>query len=285
MRLALAIPCFQEAHRIPALALALARLSPGPEFLLLLDDGSTDGTAEALSTLGGQTLRHPRNLGLSAGRNTLWKEALTLGATHIAFLDADTIPAPDHLRRIAAGFLSGPYAGVGGRNEEAPATTTSDRFRARYWRQDLGPAELKDAPMLVGACSAYRLADLRDVGGFSDEFRTHGEDVDLGRRLRASGRRLLYDPSITVTHERHDGAASLTRMCFRHCRHGMRATRQTAGIPAPPALILGLARKAIAAPLSALVKHRDPALAAIAVLGTTAGLLGYAVGLLDPTHP
>ena len=283
-RVAVAVPCWNEGPRVPALLAALRALDPAPGVLLLLDDGSDDDTFARIDVDGVVALRHERNEGLGAGRNTLWREARKRGFPVVAFLDADVTPAPDHVRRVAGLFGDErAVAGVGGPNVEQATTRRVDAWRSRFWRQDLGEAPLLDAPMLVGANAAYRTDALHDVAGFRALFRTNGEDVDVGRRLRAAGYRLRYEPSLVVTHRREDDVGSLVRCCYRHCRDGMRATPATPGeAPEPAELVLGLARKAARAPAAALLKRRDPKEAAVGVLACGAGLVGYAVGTLRP---
>jgi GT2 family glycosyltransferase len=282
--IALAVPCYREARRVPALATALRALDPAPGVILAVDDGSDDGTAAALRDADIEVLEHDTNLGLGAARNTLWRRADELGMQAVAFVDADCIVPPDYLRRVCEQLAGQGVAGVGGRNQERSAHSLSDRWRGRFWSQDLGPAARMDAPMLVGACATYRISALKQVGGFNPRFRTHGEDVDLGRRLQQHDLRLVYDPEILVFHDRNDGPVDLLEMCYRHCRDGMRATVGTpgGGGPGPGALVFGMARKAVRAPAAALVKRSDPKEALLGAAACSAGLVGYFVGWARP---
>ena len=283
-RIAVGVPCFNEEARLPALLDALRGLDPAPGAVLIVDDGSADRTAERATVDGVQVLRHARNEGLAAARNTLWRRARELGFPFVSFLDADVTPPTDWLERIGAVLAQDPrLAGLGGRNvdplEEDAARP--DQWRARFWRQDAGEQPLLDAPMLVGACATYRVDALQDIAGFDARFRTNGEDVDVGRRLRAAGHRLRYEPSLVVQHRRRDDAGSLVRLCFRHCRDGMRATLETPQEhPGALELVFGMGRKAVRAPAAALLKRRDPIEAALGAAACGAGLVGYGVGWL-----
>lgn len=285
--MAVAVPCWNEARRLPPLLAALSTLRPAPGALLAVDDGSDDGTGALLAgAVGVAALAHPRNEGLAVARNTLWRAARDGGWPVVVYLDADVTPPADLLARIAALFAADEdCAGVGGRNVDplAPVSTRADAWRARFWPQDLGPASLPDAPMLVGAVAAYRVEALEAVGGFDPRFRTNGEDVDVGRRLRAAGLRLRYAPDLVVTHRRLDTPTSLVRACYRHGRDGMRAACRTAALaPTPADLALGMAKKALWAPGAALVRRGDPLEAALGAAACGAGLLGYAVGWARP---
>ena len=280
---AIAVPCYREAARVPALGAALSALRPAPGALLAVDDGSNDGTATLLRQEGFEVLVHERNRGLGVARNTLWRRADELGMQAIAFLDADVLPPVDYLERVCALLADPEVAGVGGRNLDLEPSTRADAWRGRFWPQDLGPAPLLEAPMLVGACATYRLSALRDVGGFNPAFRTHGEDVEIGRRLRRQGLILRYDPGLVVRHTRTDTPVELLQACYRHCRDGMRATVAVPGeAPGGPMLAFGMARKAVRAPAAALVRRRDPKEALLGAAACSAGLAGYLAGWLRP---
>ena len=62
---------------------------------------------------------------------------------------------------------------------------------------DAGPEEVD---FLAGACALYRLADLAAVGDLDEDYFMYVEDVDLGLRLRANGRRLAWIPWVRVEH-------------------------------------------------------------------------------------
>ena len=277
--IAVCVPCYREAERVPSLVDSLLALDPAPGVILVLDDGSGDRTGQLLREAGLEVLVHGENLGLGAARNSLWRRAEELGMSAVAFLDADVIPPGDYLSLVAS-YLSEPgTAGVGGRNLDDCEGSRSDRWRGRFWPQALGEVPLMDAPLLIGACATYRIAALREVGGFNPRFRTHGEDVEIGRRLRLSGHRLRYEPHLLVHHRRTDRPVDLVRSCYLHCREGMRATLSSPMDQSEPlSLAVGMGRKLLRAPAASLVKRRDPAEAALGLAACGAGLLGYAVG-------
>lgn len=162
----------------------------------------------------------------------------------------------------------------------------ADRWRARFWPQHLGEQTLMNAPMLIGACASYRISALRDVQGFDPEHRTHGEDVDVGRRLRAHGHRLHYEPDLVVCHTREDTELALLRGCYRHCHEGMRATLRTpGGAPEPASLVFGMGRKWLRAPLASLLRRRDLKEAALGSAACSAGMLGYLVAWSGAVKP
>jgi GT2 family glycosyltransferase len=274
-----AVPCMNEAARAEALAVSLMALEPRPGGILALDDGSTDGTAQALRELGVPTILHRKNRGLGAARNTLWKRAQREGFSVVAYLDADVDAPTDHIARVV-GLFDDDVAGVGGRNVDTEGGWV-DAWRGRFWPQALGDERTDDASMLIGANAAYRVEALAAIGGFDEGHTSHGEDVDIGRRLRAAGHGLRYEPSLVVAHRRVDTPRDLVRSCYLHCREGMRATLRSPGEGATPnQLVFGMAAKAVRAPAAALVRRRDPREALLGAVACGAGLAGYAVGRL-----
>ena len=91
-KLSIQIPCFNEAEALPATVAALPKSIPGIDEIetLVIDDGSTDGTAEVARRHGVQHIvRHRRNRGLAAAFQSGLDTALAAGADIIVNTDAD----------------------------------------------------------------------------------------------------------------------------------------------------------------------------------------------------
>lgn len=91
-KLIVQIPCFNEASTLPAALAALPRQIPGIDQIeiLIIDDGSKDGTADVARAAGVHHIVHfPRNLGLAAAFTAGLEESLRQGADIIVNTDAD----------------------------------------------------------------------------------------------------------------------------------------------------------------------------------------------------
>jgi glycosyltransferase involved in cell wall biosynthesis len=104
------IPCYNEAETLPAAFADLPPTLPGVDVVetLVVDDGSSDGTAAVARKLGVTHLvRHKRNLGLAATFRTAVDAALARGADVVVGTDADNQYAAADIPQLVAPLLAG----------------------------------------------------------------------------------------------------------------------------------------------------------------------------------
>ncbi len=100
---AVLIPAFDEAERVGAVVRVALDADVGP--VLVIDDGSRDGTADRARAAGAEVLRLPRNQGKGAA---VAAGVSARGEPVLVLLDADlTGLRPDHVRALAAPVLAG----------------------------------------------------------------------------------------------------------------------------------------------------------------------------------
>lgn len=97
----IAIPVCNEARYLETLLAAVRREAPEAA-LLVVDDGSSDGTTALLCRLGVESLRHPRNLGKGAALRSALRHARRNGAGWLLTLDGDGQHDPAMLPRFLA---------------------------------------------------------------------------------------------------------------------------------------------------------------------------------------
>jgi glycosyltransferase involved in cell wall biosynthesis len=109
VRLAVVIPAHNEAARLPQVLSRLSRTSLPVELMaaIVVDDGSSDGTAEAAVAAGARVIRSPANRGKGASLLDGCDEALRLGADVVAVMDADGQHRPEDLGALLAPVVSG----------------------------------------------------------------------------------------------------------------------------------------------------------------------------------
>ena len=201
MRLSVVIPVYRDADRARAAALAVMGADLPPEFRLevvLVDDGSNDGTCERLRDLepAASVVCLGRNAGRSVARNAGVEAA---SGEFVIFMDCDCLPASrrfllDHVSILSDGHVAS-CGQVTGIDDGFWGRFQADASRARRRRGAQGAA-VSGASSNLGVRRAAFLA----VGGFDPGYGHYGfEDRDLLLRLA------------------HVGSVAWTPASIKHC--------------------------------------------------------------------
>jgi len=169
--------------------------------VIVVDDGSTDGTALVAEQLGVPVIR-TSNRGLSNARNTGYRQAK---GDIVVYLDDDAYPDPHWLRYLSIIFRDDKVGAAGGPN----LAPSGDGLVADCVANAPGsPMEvlLSDcrAEHIPGCNMAIRRQLLIDLGGFDGRFRAAGDDVDMCWRILDSGAEIGFHPAAFNWHHRRD---------------------------------------------------------------------------------
>lgn len=188
---------YNGARTITETLEALTRMRYPNFEVIVVNDGSTDATAEIASRYEFQLITTP-NQGLSAARNLGWQSAR---GSIIAYLDDDAFPPPDWLFYIAEAFEKWNCAAVGGPN--FPPLGRSLIADAIGFAPG-GPRAVltadTEAEHIPGCNMCIRRDVLQKIGGFDPQFRVAGDDVDIAWRILDSGGEIRYHGAAFVWH-------------------------------------------------------------------------------------
>jgi GT2 family glycosyltransferase/glycosyltransferase involved in cell wall biosynthesis len=211
-RATVVIPVFNQFEHTLACLRAIAAHPPRVPFeLIVVDDGSTDATAQALPQVGGLRFhRRAANGGFIAACND--GAGLARGE-FLVFLNNDTVPQPGWLDALLQTFDEHPGTGLvgaqllypDGRLQEAGGVVFADGSAWNYGRHEspLDPryACVRDADYCSGAAIAIPRELFERLGRFDTRYSpAYYEDTDLAFAVRAAGLRVLYQPAARVVH-------------------------------------------------------------------------------------
>jgi glycosyltransferase involved in cell wall biosynthesis len=101
------IPAYNESHTVVRVVEALRERAPGFD-VLVVDDGSTDGTGDLARDAGATVLRHPFNLGIGGAVQSGFAYALEHDYDRMVQVDADGQHIPDEVRALCRGMDADP---------------------------------------------------------------------------------------------------------------------------------------------------------------------------------
>ena len=185
------------AHQKPVDAVVVACAGAGR--IIVVDDASPIALR---APQGSELVRHERNLGPAAARNT----GLALVTTPlVAFLDDDTAAPVGWLEPLLAHFADDRVAFVAPRVESTAGAIALARYERCRSPLDLGQTAARVRPRtrvsyVPAAAILLRTQVVRDLGGFDATMRV-GEDVDLVWRIEEQGWRGRYEPRVVVGHQ------------------------------------------------------------------------------------
>lgn len=187
------VPAHNEEAGLPATLDALvAQTVPAAE-IIVVDDGSTDRTAQVARSYGATVLSPPRQLGSKARAQN---HALPrCGGDLVLTVDADTVLAPDYIERIEPAFDDPGVVVAAGNVQTRFTRTIWERGRSIeylfgfHWHRPIQNAA-RSPVVCSGCCSVFRRDALVAFGGFPE--RTIVEDMDVTWSQQIAGRRAVY---------------------------------------------------------------------------------------------
>jgi len=189
------VPAFNEAVGIERCVRSLAGSRyPGPFEVIVVDDGSTDATAELVEALGLPAVRVLRQA--NAGKPIALNAGFTVARHDILVtVDGDTVFEPDSLLRLVQLFAEQDVGAVSGNTKVGNRSGLLGRWQhieyVMGFNLDRRMYEtLNCMPTVPGAIGAFRRTALVDVGGVSGA--TLAEDTDLTLAVGREGWRVVY---------------------------------------------------------------------------------------------
>ena len=207
------IPAFDEDQTVAAVVEGVRRQMPGVD-VLVIDDGSTDRTADEARRAGAIVVSHAVNLGLGAAIQTGYRYATTYGYRAAAHCDSDGQHTPDSVERVLAAVTDGACdLAIGSRflvpdtTNDPDAYTPSPPRAAGIWvfRHLLSMATGK---RFTDPTSGLRAANARIIALFADNYGADYPELESLVRVTRAGFSVTEVPVVMV--HRKAGKSKIT---------------------------------------------------------------------------
>lgn len=207
------IPVFNQVQLTQQCLIQLAKVTEGNSYeVILIDNASTDGISELLSSLSGdiQIITNNENLGFAKACN---QGARAARGKNLVFLNNDMIPKAGWLDPLLNEVDSYDDVAVVGSKLLYPDDTIQhagvvmSRFHRIPYHLFLGVSESlpavnvrRELQAVTAACMLVRKEIFEEIGGFDEGFVNGFEDADLCLKVREMGKKVIYQPRSCVYH-------------------------------------------------------------------------------------
>jgi GT2 family glycosyltransferase len=213
---AVVIPNWDGRAWLPACLDSLDAQTREADEVIVVDNGSTDGSAELAR---GRLIALPENLGFAVACN---RGVAATDADYVALINTDVVLAPDWIQQMAIVLDAHPEAAsvackMVDYDDPSLIYDTGDVLRrdgaadqrGRFLRDDGRWDEPGEVWAACAGAALYRREAFVKVGGFDEGFFAYLEDIDLGLRLRLAGYTCRYEPRAVA---RHAGGGSSAKL-------------------------------------------------------------------------
>ena len=194
------IPLYNKAASIQRTLLSVARQRVQPREIIVVDDGSTDHSAEIVQSLNAPLVRllQQPNQGVSAARNRAMREA---SGRWVALLDGDDVWEEDYLQRVENLIAAYPDCGAYGMGfwVETDGRRTLGNFPEQEGEVDFFSLSMTQYVLIPSATTLNRELAL-SLGGFPEGMRM-GEDQYLWTRIARSAK-VAFSPHAAIIYSR-----------------------------------------------------------------------------------
>ena len=211
LKLSVIIPVHNGGAHLPRCLDALRASDSEGREVIVVDDGSTDGSGGVARARGFEVVRLDARRGPAAARN---EGARRARGNVLLFLDSDVLARADTLARVEAFFKEHEEtAALFGSYDDAPDARGFVSQYKNLAHHFIHQRSRADAETFWAGCGAVRREAFAAAGGFDETRYTRPsiEDIELGRRLRRRGFRITLDRGLQVKHLKRWTLASLLR--------------------------------------------------------------------------
>jgi len=211
LNVSLYIPVYNGESTIESVLKSVLKLNPAPNEIIVVNDGSSDGTKKILENYKNQIniVNNPSNMGLGFSRNEGISKAKN---EDVASLDSDVEVERDWLKDLMeVKNRSGSAISGGKLREKYKNRSIYDLWRHVHATQNsFGEKDLVDLGRpLAGSNTLLSKSAWKKVGGYDNQYKTNGEDSTFCQKLLNSNYKISYSAKAVCYHLRTDNLKTL----------------------------------------------------------------------------
>jgi glycosyltransferase involved in cell wall biosynthesis len=187
-RIIAAIPAYNEEKYIGTIVLQTRQYV---DEVIVLDDGSTDRTAETASLAGADVIRHAANMGKGAALQSLMQEVKNRDADVLVFLDADAQHNPAEIPELVKPVLAGYDLIIGARQTHKQSTPLYRRFGRRLL---LLTSNVLSGTRLTDSESGFRAISRKGISQINLTEKGFAVETEMIARASEKGLKIIEVP-------------------------------------------------------------------------------------------
>ncbi len=217
LRISVVIPVHNGERTLAQCLAAICQMERPPDEVIVVDDASTDRTAEIASRFPCRIVRLTENVGAARAKN---RGAAVAQGDILFFTDADVVVPPQLLTWLLENYADETVTGVVGLlGTELPYEDFPSQFK-NLWMHHTYARLPAYVGLFYTSAASIRRAAFAAEGGFDESYRGASvtEDMDFGQRLLTAGYRIRFDRRLEVQHLKRYGLRELLRTDLERAR-------------------------------------------------------------------
>lgn len=218
LRISVVIPTHNGAETLADCLGAIRASSHAPAEIIIVDDASTDDSAEIAERFHCRVIRWEKNIGAARAKN---RGAQAATGDVLFFTDDDVIVAREALAHLADNFADARVAGiVGVLDHKIPFDDFASNFKNLWMRFTYLKIPRERIGLFYTSIAAMRREIFMQLGGFDENYRGASitEDTEFGQRAWMAGHWIRLDDRVVGAHHKHYTLGEVLRTDFLRAR-------------------------------------------------------------------